>query len=138
MKNYFFTLGTKIVNTKNCKSRIVNVLVMLFILFGLTDAFGQTTETITTTGAGTWTAPCGVTSITVQAWGAGGSGGGTQANNTTGGGGGAGDGNNNANADGGDGGGIVFLVLTFFYLSKSSEVTSCLKFCVYKCINYFI
>lgn len=50
-------------------------LYYLFAVFAATILFGQTTtETIPTTGSGTWTVPCGVTSITVEVWGAGGSG----------------------------------------------------------------
>lgn len=75
---------------KSWKNTATTWLLTLFTLLGFSDAFGQTTETITTTGAGTWTVPCGVTSITVEAWGAGGSGGGTTDNNSRGGGGGAG------------------------------------------------
>ena len=45
------------------------------------------TELITTTGAGTFTKPDGVTSVTVECWGGGGAGGGTNTNNTGGGGG---------------------------------------------------
>ena len=64
----------------------------LFCVLSLIAAFGfsQTTDTITTTGAGTFTVPCGVTSIVVEAWGAGGAGGGRNNNNVDGGGGGAG------------------------------------------------
>lgn len=67
-------------------------LLSLFILFILTtiSASAQTTVDITTTGAGTWTVPCGVTSITVEAWGAGGAGGGSTVNNNSGDGGGSG------------------------------------------------
>ena len=44
-------------------------LLAFFGLFGMTNAFGQTTSTFTTSG--TWTAPAGVTSIQVEAWGGG-------------------------------------------------------------------
>lgn len=64
------------------------ILVFLIFISWLTS-FSQTTETITTTGAGTYTVPCGVTSITVQCWGGGGAGGGATGN-PSGGGGGAG------------------------------------------------
>ncbi len=48
----------------------------------------QTTETFTTSG--TWTVPCGVTSVTVSVYGAGGGGGGSNSGGQAGGGGGAG------------------------------------------------
>ena len=85
MKKYLFSFGLK--------SHIVNNKVALFLFFLLMPFFntwGQTTVPFTTTGAGTWTAPCDVTSITVEVWGAGGSGGGNTTNNSLGGGGGAG------------------------------------------------
>ena len=72
------------------KSKANFILAFLFTILGFTDVFGQVTDTYTTTGAGTWIAPCGVTSVTIEAWGAGGSGGGTTANTSLGGGGGAG------------------------------------------------
>ena len=67
-------------------------LFFIFAFFALTtQSFSQTTVTITATGAGTFTPPCGVTSITVEAWGAGG--GGQRANgNPSAGGGGSGGG----------------------------------------------
>lgn len=51
---------------------------------------GQTSQTLTTSG--TFTVPCGVTSITVQCWGGGGAGGGSSSGNTNFGGGGGGSG----------------------------------------------
>ena len=73
------------------KSKIKLLFTLFFIFLGFYDALGQvTTDTYTITGAGTWTAPCGVTSVSVEAWGAGGAGGGNIANNSLGGGGGAG------------------------------------------------
>lgn len=73
-------------------AKLKTTIFMLLALFGFSSLgiFGQTTVTYTTTGAGTFTVPCDVTSITVEAWGAGGSGGGTTTNNARGGGGGAG------------------------------------------------
>ncbi len=62
----------------------------LFLLLSFQLSLAQTTVSFTTTGSQTWTAPCGVTSVTVEAWGGGGAGGGTSANNRRGGGGGAG------------------------------------------------
>lgn len=47
-------------------------LVLFWILFQ--NGIAQTTETISS-GSGNWTVPCGVTSITVECWGAGGGGG---------------------------------------------------------------
>ena len=80
-----------IVAKKSWQNTATTLLLLLFTVFGFTDAFGQVvTDTYTTTGAGTWTAPCGVTSVTVEAWGAGGAGGGNTANSSLGGGGGAG------------------------------------------------
>jgi hypothetical protein len=49
-----------------------NLILGLMLLTGL-NAFGQTVQTITTTG--TWTCPLGVTSVQVECWGAGGGGG---------------------------------------------------------------
>ncbi|MDK2770979.1 MAG: GEVED domain-containing protein [Flavobacterium sp.] len=62
----------------------------ILLLFGIENTNAQTTVNITATGAGTWTVPCGVTSITVEAWGAGGTGGGSTVNNDSGDGGGSG------------------------------------------------
>lgn len=62
----------------------------LFGVLGITGIHGQTIETITTTGNGTWVVPCGVTNITVEAWGGGGAGGGSTSNNNSGAGGGSG------------------------------------------------
>lgn len=74
--------------SQKSKTKASSLLVLFFMLLGFSDAFGQTTNTFTTSS--TWTAPANVTSVTVQAWGAGGkggsSGGGSQA---AGGGGGA-------------------------------------------------
>ena len=64
---------------------------LLSVLLYAIPGFSQTqTATYNTAGTFTWTAPCGVTSITVQAWGGGGAGGGSGSNNSKGGGGGAG------------------------------------------------
>ena len=64
-----------------------NFLVFLFFVF-TTISFSQTTDTYTTSGS--WTVPAGVTSATVEIWGAGGGGGGSNANNQGGSGGGSG------------------------------------------------
>ncbi len=53
--------------------------ILLFFVFTSNQIFSQSTITVpdfTTTGLSTWTAPAGVTSITVYAWGGGGGGGG--------------------------------------------------------------
>lgn len=96
-KNYFPKNATKtstplVLNCekKSLKNTLTGLFLFLFTFLGFSDAFGQTTETITTTGAGSWTVPCGVTSITVEAWGGGGAGGGCTSNNDSGDGGGSG------------------------------------------------
>ncbi|MFC6877827.1 choice-of-anchor D domain-containing protein [Flavobacterium myungsuense] len=64
----------------------------IFLLIGLLlvtiIGYAQSPQTFTTSG--TWTCPAGVTSIQVEAWGAGGSGGGNNSNSDGGGGGGGG------------------------------------------------
>ncbi len=102
-----------------------------FVLVSTITINAQTT-TITTTGAGSWTVPCDVTSITVEAWGAGGAGGGSTTNNDSGDGGGGGGytnntfavtsgqvinytigaGGNGSTNNGADGGNTTFLSLT--------------------------
>lgn len=96
-KNYFPKNATKtstplVLNCekKSLKNTLTGLFLFLFTFLGFSYAFGQTTEPITTTGAGTWIVPCGVTSITVEAWGAGGAGGGCTSNNDSGDGGGSG------------------------------------------------
>lgn len=64
-----------------------NFIIFFFVLF-TNLILSQTTDTYTTSGS--WTVPAGVTSITVQVWGAGGAGGGSTANNQGGSGGGGG------------------------------------------------
>lgn len=62
---------------------------LLFIvclhLLCLTSIHGQTTTTVSATGNGTFIVPCGVNTITIEAWGAGGAGGGSTSNNYGGG-----------------------------------------------------
>lgn len=72
--------------------RIAFCLLLLFAIASVNTLEAQTrTVTINTAGAYTWTAPCDVTSVTVQAWGAGGGGGyGRSASGAAGGGGGGG------------------------------------------------
>src|SRR5688572_14659394 len=57
------------------------------LLFFFSDKVGGQTTTITYTATSTWTAPAGVTSVTVACWGGGGAGGGASGNPATGGGG---------------------------------------------------
>lgn len=64
------------------------VFLLLFLL-SVSSSWGQGTETFTTaTTTGSWTCPAGVTSITIECWGAGGYGGTTNSGTETGGGGG--------------------------------------------------
>jgi hypothetical protein len=65
------------------------ILLLITFFFSFILSYGQT-ETITTTGAGAFVVPCGVTSITIRAWGAGGAGGGSTRNGDSGDGGGSG------------------------------------------------
>jgi len=65
------------------------ILLLITFFFSFFLSYGQTV-TITTTGVGTFVVPCGVTSITVRAWGAGGAGGGSTINGDSGDGGGSG------------------------------------------------
>ena len=74
----------------NLKKQIINkatLLVFAFFVFTST-IIAQTTDTYTTSG--NWTVPAGVTSVTVQIWGAGGGGGGSNNSGTGGSGGGSG------------------------------------------------
>lgn len=71
-KNYILTPQKQ--GLKNLVFKTNTLIAFLLLLFGISSSFAQTTVTITTTGAGTWIAPCGVTSITVEVWGAGGGG----------------------------------------------------------------
>lgn len=89
-KSYFFS------NSSFFNEKLkTNLVFLFFIIIGhifLTSASGhaQTVVNINTSGAGTFTVPCGVTSIQVEAWGGGGAGGGSTSNTIRGGGGGAG------------------------------------------------
>ncbi|WP_262920474.1 fibronectin type III domain-containing protein [Hanstruepera flava] len=68
-------------NLKNLISLKIFSLSFLFILISY-SGFGQTyTDNTPTGGIETWTVPAGVTSITVECWGAGGAGGGESRNN---------------------------------------------------------
>ena len=63
---------------------------LLFGFLSNNSIYSQTTDTYTTPGSGSWTVPCGVTSVTVQVWGAGGAGGGSTNDGDEGAGGGGG------------------------------------------------
>ena len=82
---------------KTIPNSLKNFFVFLFFVF-TTISFSQTTDTFTASGS--WTVPAGVTSVTVEIWGAGGGGGGS-----------------NTNAAGGSGGG------SGAYVSKTMTVT---------------
>jgi hypothetical protein len=71
----------------NTKNNIIHLILMLIAFLGFSTSFGQTTVNFTTTGNGTWTAPCDVTSITLEVWGAGGGGQRAEGNPAAGGGG---------------------------------------------------
>ncbi len=61
------------------KKKISRILVFFFVIFIYSiniSSANATTETFTTTGANTWTAPNGVTSVIVDTWAGGGGGGG--------------------------------------------------------------
>lgn len=65
--------------------------ILLLVIFLITNQVKAQNITINTPGSGSWTVPCDVTSITVEAWGAGGAGGAAD-NNPNGGSGGGGGG----------------------------------------------
>ena len=65
--------------------------VFIACLFAVFAALPASAVDVTIPGSGTWTAPAGVTSITIECWGAGG-GGGMDTNSNNGGGGGGGGG----------------------------------------------
>lgn len=73
------------------KSYIASLVTLFLFMIGIATGHAQIIETLTTTGNGTWVAPPGVTSITVECWGAGG-GGQRVTGNTAAGGGGSGGG----------------------------------------------
>ncbi|NGY38944.1 fibronectin type III domain-containing protein [Flavobacterium sp. XN-5] len=83
MKKITFSEKTKITIATN---RYVKILFVLFLLFGFTSVFGQSKTTFTTAGTTSFTAPPGITGITVEAWG-GGAGGSSDATGRAGGGG---------------------------------------------------
>jgi gliding motility-associated-like protein len=63
--------------TKNLLSGKLSVFTTLIMMLWVFVTNAQTVELISTSGAGTWTVPCGVNSITVEVWGGGGGGGGS-------------------------------------------------------------
>ncbi|WP_264520913.1 beta strand repeat-containing protein [Flavobacterium sp. N1994] len=67
-------------------------VILVLVLFLPVCFYSQTTVTLTSPGTSSFTVPAGVTSLTVECWGAGGSGGGTAGNATASGGGGGGGG----------------------------------------------
>ena len=71
-------------------NRIKEVWLMVMLLCMVHLAVLAQTQTFTTTGTNSWVAPAGVTSITVEAWGAGGAGGGVTSGSVGAGGGGGG------------------------------------------------
>ncbi|HRG01578.1 MAG TPA: hypothetical protein PKZ75_10700, partial [Bacteroidia bacterium] len=80
-------------STKNKLNTIGTLFYLLLLILCTQNYFGQiTTLTITTTGAGSWTAPCGVSNATIICIGAGGGGGGGNGASRDGGGGGGGGG----------------------------------------------
>ncbi len=79
----FFAISR--VKQHKTQSFITSLSFFIILLLAVNLSAQTTTVTISTTGAGTWTVPAGVTgSITVEAWGAGGSGGGANGKNVTG------------------------------------------------------
>jgi hypothetical protein len=60
---------------KKAGKTLASSLLFLFIFFATSLVIGQTAVEITTLGAGTWTVPAGVSTITVECWGGGGGGG---------------------------------------------------------------
>jgi hypothetical protein len=83
------------------QNKIMKKFLTILFIFCCLHIFSQTTTTLTTAGSGvgSWTVPCGVTSVTVQCWGGGGGGGGDGTAGSPGG-------------SGGGGGGFVTNVLT--------------------------
>ena len=64
------------------QNKIMKKFLTIIFIFCCLYTFSQTTTTLTTAGSGvgSWTVPCGVTSVTVQCWGGGGGGGGDPTN----------------------------------------------------------
>lgn len=72
------------------KLNFLQSFTLLFFIFITANLYSQTFTDNTANGNETWTVPAGVTSVTVQVWGAGGSGGGSDTNGYGGGGAGGG------------------------------------------------
>lgn len=93
-KNYILTTHLTTITqlwysfTQKSKTKALSLLVVLLSFFGVSDAFGQSPRDFTTSG--TFTVPQGVTTLTIDCIGAGGSGGSARGNNDQGAGGGAG------------------------------------------------
>jgi hypothetical protein len=68
----------------------ISTILFVLSLFISANVLAQTKSTLTTAGTTSFSAPTGVTSVTVQAWGSGGAGGGSNANKSPGSGGGGG------------------------------------------------
>ena len=70
--------------------RLCFAAIFSFVIFSLSISLAQATTVVTLTSSGSWTAPAGVTSVTVEVWGGGGAGGGQDQGSDGGGGGGGG------------------------------------------------
>lgn len=70
-----------------CLPHSSSALTLLFLFFFHVASVQAVTDTFSTAGTSTWTAPAGVTSVMVEAWGGGGAGGGATGNPAKGGGG---------------------------------------------------
>ena len=86
--NIYYPFKKKIIQRQKIVSGLICRLGQLFIFLFLSgNLLAQTTQTFTTAGTQTWTAPIGVSSISVECWGGGGAGGGATGNPSAGGGG---------------------------------------------------
>ena len=83
-------MKSKTTKTKNLKQSILNTLALAMVFWGysITNLFGQVSQTFTSTS--TFTVPAGVTTLTVECWGAGGGAGGAATTANAGGAGGGG------------------------------------------------
>jgi len=85
MKKFYLNL-----KQYSLKTVILFWTVLILLMFGNSIFAQTTTVNLTTPGTSTWTVPCGVTSLTVEAWGGGGGGGSATINSNGGSGGGGG------------------------------------------------